>query len=119
MEAVKVINKDTCLAEPLTIKLAPKSLCPTCVGNRQVKSFRIYAVPIVCRYEMAERIFKVMGCDFRISCCARSEKHKHLIVAACAFLGAFKLLAEKLNLIIEVVPAPPRLAYDNLRFERR
>ena len=33
--------------------------------------------------------------------------------------GTFKLLAEKLNLIVEVVPALPRLAYDNLRFERR
>ena len=82
MEAVEIVNEESALAEPLTVKLAPHCLCPSGVGNGKVKTVRVNVVPEMCGGVVTERIFVRVNRDLRVSRCSRGEVHKKRIVTA-------------------------------------
>ena len=47
VKAVKIINKNSRLAEPLAIELAPHGFGPASIRDSQVQSLWVHAVPIL------------------------------------------------------------------------
>ena len=114
IEAVKVIDKDRCLAQPLAIKLAPHGFGPAGVGNGQMQAIGIDPVPVFGGNEVTQRVLVIMGCQLGIAGSAGGEEHQHGIITAGRILFAGKVAGEHGVFFVKVVPAFPAAVHQDL-----
>ena len=68
IKIIKIIGKDACFTQPLSVDLAPQCLAPAGIGNSKMNAVRVYLVPVFGCYIMTQRILKVMCGDLWIGC---------------------------------------------------
>ena len=113
IESVEVIGEYSALAEPLTVELAPQSLAPSGLGNREVKSVLLATVPIFRGHVMTECVLVGMHSHLGIAGRARGKEHEHRIVSTGSIGLAQISAAEETVLAIIKVPSFPLAAdYD-------
>ena len=92
METVEIVDKCCSAVHPLSVQLAPESLAPAGVGDRQVKTFSMHALPVAGGDEVAEGVLAAVNDRLRISRSSGREQHQHLVIAldglACAAVAA-------------------------------
>ena len=82
VEAIEVIDENRGFTQPLTVDLAPCRLRPTGIGDGEVQTVGIDAVPEFRGLEMSESKLVTVGGDLRITRGAGGEVHQHRVVAA-------------------------------------
>ena len=108
MESLEIVHENAGLAEPLTVKLAPESLSPAGIGDREMYAVGIDVMPVTRRNEMTESIQMAMRRDFRITGSTGSEVHEIRIVTAGEFgriCGTLENVAASLDSLVEIEPA--------------
>ena len=119
IETVEVVNERCRFAQPLSVKFAPHGFCPARVGNGEMQSVGVYAMPEFCGVEMSERVFVVMNRRFRITRRARGEEHQQRVVAARRIFGPLKCFAESDVFLVKITPAVAFAVYNYLCFQLR
>ena len=114
VELVKIVGKDGGLVHPLAVIFSPQGLAPARVGNGEVQAVRIYVMPVFGGDIVAQGIFVVVLCNFRITRGAGGEEHQHGIGAA----GCVRLppvgVGEAFHLFVKVMPAQAVFPYHDL-----
>ena len=113
IKSVKIIYKYSSFTHPLTVKLAPESLAPACIGNCEMNTVRVNIMPVTSCKEMSERIFVVVCRNFRIACCSWCKEHQHSVWTKRTFLSrrTWKFIAELFKFFIKAVPAVTLAVY--------
>ena len=119
IKAVKVVDENACLAQPLAVELAPGGLCPPGVGNGQMQAVGVDPMPVFCGDKVTQGILVVMGRQLGIAGGAGGEEHQHWIVAAGGILGTGKVTGEQRVLLVKAAPAFPAAVYDDLMLQHR
>ena len=119
IKAVKVINKVGSLAEPLSVELAPQSLCPAGIGDGQMQTLGVYLMPVFCGNKVSQRIFVIVGRQLGISRGAGGEEHQHGVRTAGGILCPGIAAAEHGIFLIKVVPTFPAAPHKDLMLKPR
>ena len=119
MEAVEVIDKDRALAHPLAVELAPEALSPPRIGNGEMKSVGLTAVPVFGREEVAQSIGVLVLHHLGISRGSGREEHQSRLIAARSLRSASEGALEHRIFLVEIPPAFTRAVDYHLELERR
>jgi len=110
----KVVDEDGGLVQPLAIELAPHALGPAGVGDGQMQTVGVDAVPVLGSDEVAQRILVAVLGGLGETGGAAGEEHQHSVLTAGGVLGADEFLREHPELVVKVVPALPAAVHHDL-----
>ena len=114
IKAVKVVDENRSLTQPLTVDLAPAGLGPAGVGDGQVQAVGIDPVPVFGGDEVAQGIFIIVCRQLGVAGGAGGEEHQHGVRAAGGILAPLKTAGEEGVLLIEIMPALPGAVHQDL-----
>ena len=105
IEFLKIISEDGSFTEPLTVQLAPHSLCPAGIADGKMNTVRINLLPISCRYIVSQSIFVTVYSELRICGCAGGKEHYHRVIAAGKFRRFFVIRRKITDIPFEITPS--------------
>jgi N utilization substance protein B len=103
IKAVKIVDHNCTLVEPLTVDFSPESLRPTGIGDGKVQTVRFDTLPPAGGDDVSKRVGKAMDNGFRESGRAAAEEHDRGI-SRLEVGRTLKLRLAFGILLIEVVP---------------
>ena len=115
-ELVELVDEDPGLQHPGGVQLPPGAFDPSGVGDREVQSVGVHAVPVHGRQDMAQRVRVVVEDHLRIACGPRCEVHQHGVLGAVRDPGPF--LGCGLHARVEVYPSLPLAVDHELELQR-
>ena len=119
VKAVKIVDEQGRLAQPLAVDLAPACLGPAGIGDRQVQAVRVHAVPVTrCadRPGVLEAVRRDLGIARRAGRRSTSASgHRHEPGIPQVGDNGWNTLV----LFVEVVPAFPFSVHNQLQFQAR
>ena len=119
-ELVHVVGEDGGTGDPLAVDLAPAELGPTGVGHRHVQLVLLHLLPVLRRYDVAERMGEVVLHGLGVARRAAREVHEHDVFGGDARLAGRTLegIGVAGDELVEIDPALAGTVHDELLAHR-
>ena len=105
VETIEVVDEDRAFTQPLTVELAPQGLTPTGIGDGQMQTITLTAMPVLGCHIVTQSIGVLVGSHLGIAGGTGGEEHQGDVIAGASIGRTIQVTSEQTIFCIQIMPA--------------